>query len=326
MYGTNQLNRMLNRCLFLLLFVSIALSSKAQDPTFSQSASNLLLLNPSFAGSTGEARANVSYRDQWPKLNSGSYTDVNASYDQYIARINGGIGINFLADNAGSGTIKTNRVDLAYAQQFHLFDHKLTIAPSLDLAYIQSTVDFSQLTFGSMINPRRGFGYTTGPEGQMTKANGDVSAGALFYTKHLCAGFSVYHLNTPDMGFFGPSKLPVRYTANLSYSIPFMSIPIEVAYLAPSILYKYQAGAEELVPALSVKYKVVCVGFGYRRNDATIFMAGYRGKRFAVSYSYDYTTSSLTNTQTGGTQELSVQVFLFIKHKPENYLAAPRFF
>ncbi|HXC06350.1 MAG TPA: type IX secretion system membrane protein PorP/SprF, partial [Bacteroidia bacterium] len=281
-------------------------------------------INPSFAGSTGTLRVEAAYRNQWPDLDA-NYVTTTIGADAYVPLLHAGIALGYMNDIAGQGIFRTNRIDLAWAQQIHLFDHKLTVTPSLDVAYLQKTLDLSKLTFGTMINPRNGFVYNTGPTDPNKPVQvADISAGLLLYTRNFCAGFSMFHLNRPDIGFFGPSYLDIRYTTHLSYT--FHLTPDKDLCLTPSLIYSYQSGATEFVPALSVAYKVLRIGFGIRTNDALILMAGFRNNRFSVSYSYDNTTSGLNNAVTGGSHEISLQAYLLVKHKPENFLSCPSFF
>jgi type IX secretion system PorP/SprF family membrane protein len=289
------------------------MTAGAQDPHFSQSASSPMMVNPGFAGSTGTWRVDAAYRNQWPKLD-GNYGDYTIGADGYINCLSAGVGINFLNDNAGQGTIKTNRVDFIWAQQIHLLHKKLTLVPSLDAAYIQKTVDFSKLTFASGLPP----------EQNNTIQAMDISAGLLLYSKDLCAGFSIFHLNTPDLGIFGPSKLPCRYSVNLSYT--FHLNRENGLTLTPTLRRYYQDATSDFVYALLLGYKNIRLGIGYRSNDALIGMLGFHNNRFSVSYSYDYTTSSLTNAASGGAHELLVQVNLFTKHKAEDFLSCPEMF
>ena len=89
-------------CFFLILSIISGTMLKAQDPHFSQYYANPLYLNPAFAGTAVCPRMILNYRNQWPSI-SGNYVTYNASYDQHIDAINGGIGILVTTDTAGLG-------------------------------------------------------------------------------------------------------------------------------------------------------------------------------------------------------------------------------
>ena len=101
---------------FIVILVIFATSSllKAQDPGFSQFYANHLYLNPAFAGAEKCPRIGLNYRNQWPKLGS-TYITYNASYDQHVDFLEGGIGILLMQDVQGDGAITTTGVNLMYS-------------------------------------------------------------------------------------------------------------------------------------------------------------------------------------------------------------------
>ena len=73
----------------------------AQDPEFSQFYANPLYLNPALAGVTVCPKVNANYRNQWPAIGK-AFITYNASYDQYVSFLHGGLGLVITADRAGS--------------------------------------------------------------------------------------------------------------------------------------------------------------------------------------------------------------------------------
>ncbi|HYK55270.1 MAG TPA: type IX secretion system membrane protein PorP/SprF, partial [Flavisolibacter sp.] len=75
------------RKLFLSLFLlSAVLSSKAQDPNFSQFFASPLTLNPALTGKfDGAFRVAGNYRNQWPTINN-AFTTATVSVDAGILR------------------------------------------------------------------------------------------------------------------------------------------------------------------------------------------------------------------------------------------------
>ena len=103
----------------------------AQDPIFLNTNHSLLYLNPSFAGSNGGIRNQLSYRNQWPNL-SGNFVTYLNSFDAYIKPLNAGIAVSYLHDDIARGLLKTNRINLVYAQHFNLFENKLKIVDFIE--------------------------------------------------------------------------------------------------------------------------------------------------------------------------------------------------
>ena len=202
----------------ITVFTSIA-SANAQDPTFTQFYANPLYLNPAFAGSHGCPRFALNYRNEWPSL-SGNYVTYSASYDQYFKNISGGFGVLATHDQQGQGTINTSMLGLVYS--YHLtLGRKWKMMFGARAAWYQKFLDWDKLTFGDMIDPRRGFIYATGdvPRGG-SRGFFDASAGTVIFNKHFFAGFAAHHLNTPNESMIiGNSPLPMRFTGHMGAEI-----------------------------------------------------------------------------------------------------------
>jgi len=294
--------------IFLILFAGCLLSNSAyaQDPEFSQSYAIPLYLNPAFTGTGTAQRVGMNFRDQWPNI-PGTFTDYSVSYDRNIIDSADGIGILANRDIAGQAALTTTNISLLYAHQFHVKSFTLSIG--VQGTFHQKTVDWSKLTFGSMIDPTRGFVYNTNEAPPRTSiAVPDFSAGLLGYGKHYFVGFAMDHLTQPDESFVtGSSPLPLKYTVNAGGMIEVGNF-----VLSPTILYVRQQDMvlKEFDGYIITKH--ITGGIGYRYNDAMIFRLGYSSKLFRIGYSYDYTVSALTNN-TGGTHEASLAILLHYK-------------
>lgn len=312
---------MLHLRLSILALISFS-CLHAQDAFFSQYNSAPVYLNPAFAGSTGQARAGLVFRDQWPKI-SGDFITTNVSYDQHFEKLHGGLGINLQNDLAGQGTFQTNQAHLSYAFHLPLFENKLIVRPAIAAGVLSKHIDWSSLNFGDMVDPRRGFIYTTTETPSRTTVTCfDMSAGLLVYTKRITAGFSAAHLTRPDVGFFGTTHLAMRYVWHASGVLGHVPGDFENKIsVIPQVAYVWQGNAAQLTGGVSVMFKNYTLGMMYRDKDAAIVMAGFQNRLFRACYSYDYTVSSLTNDASGGAHEVSVQFFLFAKRKPEGFLA-----
>jgi type IX secretion system PorP/SprF family membrane protein len=204
--------------IILIIFVALSLRLAAQDPAFTNTQQSLIHLNPSFAGSNGGLRYQGIYRNQWNNLD-GRYATVYNSVDAYIRKIRGGLGLSYMHDDQ-AGTLKTDRIDLSYAQHFSLLDEKLKIIPSVQFSYFQKALDQSKLTFGSQIDPRRGFVWGPEPTTRyLTKRNIDLSAGLVINYKHFYIGGTVFHILQPDEGLTGPAKMQPRLSLFTSYNL-----------------------------------------------------------------------------------------------------------
>ncbi len=148
--------------LIIALFFPSGFEQKipAQDPIFSQFYGNPLYLNPALAGAEHCPRVNLNYRNQWPGLNGTTYATYSASYDQYINKLAGGVGLLILHDVAGPASLTTNNISGMY--NYHLkVNHTFNLNFALQGTWFQKSIDWSKLTFGDMIDKRLGFVYNT---------------------------------------------------------------------------------------------------------------------------------------------------------------------
>src|SRR5574343_470524 len=262
------LKRLLATCTFIALFTGV----NAQDPTFTQFYANPLYLNPAFAGSHGCPRFALNYRNEWPQL-SGNYVTYSASYDQYFKNISGGFGVLATHDQQGQGTINTSMLGLIYS--YHLtLNRKWKMLFGARAAWYQKFLDWDKLTFGDMIDTRRGFIYSTGdvPRGG-SRGFFDASTGMVIFNKHFFAGAAWHHMNRPNESMIiGESKLPWRFTGHMGAEIKLGSKSkySNSTSIMPNVIYQYQNGFQELSIGTYIKYgsfKVSLEYFDVDRNS-----------------------------------------------------------
>jgi type IX secretion system PorP/SprF family membrane protein len=299
----------------LLIAMTVTLSCKGQDADFTQYLSTPVYLNPAFAGYDGCTRFAASYRNQWPKI-SGNYQSVNASFDQYVRPFRGGIGINFQYDNA-AGTFENYSLGVTYAPVFRLFKKKLVISPALEMGWRRSTINWDNLMFGDMIDPRYGFVYETYIVPQKNTSDVmDFQLGLLLSHHNFVYGVAFHHVTQPDVGFTGVSALPWKITAHATY-VGRISNHFRIS---PTFIYMKQDDFEMFLPSLAFEFWKVRLGAGFRTSitnfDSVNFMAGYSFGRFSLGYSFDLTVSSL-GMQSGGSHEGHVAVRFNCKNKEQ---------
>lgn len=315
-----------------LLILCFGLSNQvlAQDPTFTQFYSNPVYLNPALSGSSGCPRVALNYRNEWPQL-TGNYVTYAAAYDSYFKNISGGVGIVAMHDQQGAGTIQTSMIGASYSYYLKV-NRKFRLMFGTQAAYYQKYLDWSQLTFGDMIDPRRGFIYQTGdvPRGDGHRGFFDVSAGFVGFSKNFYFGAAFHHLNRPDESMIlGQSRLPIKMTGHLGANIKLgqRGRYSSTTFLSPNIIYQNQNGFQQLNIGAYLKYESFTIGAWYRNKDAFILTVGLTTDKYRIGYSYDLTVSQLGNGISGGSHEVSMGINLKCKKPVRDFrrLSCPSF-
>lgn len=292
--------------------------AEAQDPEFTQFYANPLYLNPAFAGSHKCPRIAMNYRNQWPAL-SGTFITTSASYDQGVDALYGGLGLMVVSDKAGKGVLNTSRISAQYAYQQPI-TRDVSVRVGVEATYFQRSLDWSLLTFGDMIDPRRGFVYESQDLPRGGSISGiDLSAGILVFSDVFYAGFAAHHLNEPDESVIasGESPIPMKLTGHAGAEIKLDDMA-DGATLSPNIMYRQQAGFTQLNLGLYIQKGVLTGGVWYRNKDAFIVSLGIKNGLFQFGYSYDVTVSKL-GTASAGSHEVSMMFNFDCKPKRRKF-------
>ncbi len=297
------------RILTYILPLIISVRAYAQDPQFSQFYANPMYVNPAFAGSSNVGRLVLNTRNQWPSV-SGSFTTVNASYDEHFAAINGGLGIQAHYDEQGTGVLKTVGLNVAYSYQIPV-SRKFTLRLALQGGFMQKSVDFGKFLWRSQLGIN-GFNGNPGEpmigEGKTNITN--FAAGVLGYSKNFYFGFSTHNMFEPDQSFglynsATTVTVPIyrRYTGHVGFVYPlnYTKNKNKASYLYPNIIYIQQGFGSKPFWQLNVGgyvSKGALVGGLYLRQtaantDALIAIIGIRTEKVKIGFSYDGTVSTL---------------------------------
>tara|TARA_B100001778_G_C18547555_1_gene611398 strand:- start:175 stop:1128 length:954 start_codon:yes stop_codon:yes gene_type:complete len=307
-----------------------------QDPQFTQFYANPVYLNPAFAGSNVCPRLVMNYRNQWPSF-SANYVTTAVAYDQKADLLSGGLGFIVLSDNVAN-TLKTNHASLVYSYHQNI-TRKFSLDFGIQGTFIQKSVDASKLTFGDMIDPRRGFVYSTNDFILTEPLNIlDFSAGVLGFSENFFVGVAVHHLTQPEESLvFNPNNsssksfLPRRYSAHMGVEIPLTAqtqtmFATKKETLTPSILFNKQGEFQELNVGIYYTNGNLVGGVWYRNNDSFIVTFGIQTDALRIGYSYDLTTSKLS-VVSGGSHEVSLAFKFYCEPKKKTYrtMSCPAF-
>jgi type IX secretion system PorP/SprF family membrane protein len=327
-------DRIYKLCVVIVLCIFFSSNANAQDPAFSQFYANPLYLNPAFAGATAQGcpRANLNYRDQWPGIGR-TYVTTSASWDQHIDAIGGGLGVIVSQDRAGAGHLNTSHASLLYS--YHLeVNRKFSVKTGFEVSYRMISLDWTDLTFGDMIDPQYGFIYPTNEDiaNNPSSVNfPDFSTGIVGYSENFYFGFAAHHLTQPNQGFISESELPTKLTAHFGGNFALNKYRRDVTTISPNFLYQRQQDFQQFNYGIYVNKGPISGGLWARNSlknfDSFILMVGIIQDSFKFGYSYDITLSNLKNSNTLGAHELSFTLFLPCRSKSKSYntISCPQF-
>lgn len=297
-----------------------------QDIHFSQFNSNPIYLNPALSGVNGcNYRLAANYKQQWGGV--ANFQTVAASYDMNFMKRNrksnfGGFGVSLFNDRAGDISLSTTKVDLSLAyslvlnpsgSQFLTFALKGGVGhKSFDMSKVTTDSQFGVDGYNSGLSTQENFPNTN-------KVYGDVGAGILWNltqrnSNNYYLGFSVSHLNQPNISFFDDSDEQL-YIKSTLHGGAFFKLSKQIG-LMPSFMFLNQGPHNELNIGSLVKIRksllpsdktAFYVGAWYRLKDAVILSARVDWNGLNVGFSYDLNLSKLTPaTNVNGGPELSL--------------------
>jgi type IX secretion system PorP/SprF family membrane protein len=329
----------------LLLFFSLSLmKTQAQDPEFSQYYAAPLYLNPAFAGTTPDHRFIINYRNQWPNIARG-YVTYAASYDYNLYQYNSGIGFLATVDQAGTAGMKSSQFNFLYSYKWSI-SNKWVISSGLNFGYAVRSINFNKLLFGDQLQFDAQGNVPSDDPAVFNLGNAhyfDFKAGMLAYNKNFWLGFAVGHINEPNRSLLNQEAyIPMKLTVHGGVRIPLYngafkkhSIPV----LSPSFVYKRQGNFQQLDVGAYLLYNPIIMGVWYRgipltknvqgniSQDAAVIILGFQFNKFEVTYSYDFTISSL-GPISGGTHEMALTYRMGIQvneksKKKERFIPCP---
>lgn len=321
--------KLIHKILFLFAILSLSFAGVAQDVQFTQFYAAPLLLNPAFTGATNKTRLITNNRIQWVGLNGvKSFNTFSAGVDHYFKQYKSGVGLMAVYNTLGSSQMTSIEITGLYSFHVKLND-RWNFIPGLQLSYVSRSVDFSKLLFGDQISKdgtssvSQDFGSDKGRAGFF-----DFGAGGLIYEKKFWFGLAVHHINTPNQSFGGAkSPLPIKYSIHGGYKFEIKPDAPQKSYgpqrkpvsISPAFNFKSQGNFTQLDLGFYTNFDPVVFGFWYRgipviktyesniNSDAMAILVGLRfDDHLHFGYSYDFTVSSLKNTNSGGTHELSL--------------------
>lgn len=303
----------------------------AQDPQYSQFYAAPLYLNPAFAGSTGQARAGMNYRNQWPGIDA-TFTTVSAYFDYFIEDKNSGIGVLLTQDKEGLANLRSTSLALQYSYELK-FNKNIGFRPGFQAGVYNRDINFGRLTFGDQFDPGTGNLISQQTAEQFktysSKTFVDITAGGVFFTRTAWLGASFSHINQPNQSIIG-ERAPLPMKMSIHGGFKFYMRPGVTGTgvysrkaersIAPAIQYRHQGQFDQMDVGMYFTFEPIVIGSWYRgvpfknvngfvNNESIVLLIGFvkLGAKDAlnIGYSYDYTISKL-GPGSGGAHEFSL--------------------
>lgn len=319
------MSAMLKRMLFVWALGLTTLTASAQDPQFSQYYQSPLYLNPGFTGITPQQRITFNHRLQWPNLPQ-AFSTFAASYDIWVDELKSGFGILATTDRMGSAGWRTTTASLLYSYKVRITD-KIVFSPGLSFGYGINGLDRTKLQLGDGLE-FNGQSLDPALNALGNQQYFDFGAGFLFYSKSVWLGGSFSHINKPNLSVLNTeTRLPMKTTIHGGGRIELMNglrTSARASYLTPSFVYMSQGGISQLSVGVNYHVDPIFLGVWYRgkpyestvtgsvQQDAMVFQLGMYLDKMTVGYSYDFSTSGLSNAS-GGAHEISIMYEFNVK-------------
>jgi len=313
-----------------LLMLLNVFSVTAQDPQFSQFYAAPLYLNPAFAGSTGQARAGINYRNQWPAIDA-NFTTMSAYFDYFIEDAKSGVGIILNRDLEGLAGLRSFSLGLQYSYELNITKN-IGFRPGVQVALFNRDINFSKLTFGNQFDPSTGV-FNPSIPGEVntgeSKTFVDLSLGGVFFTKVAYLGIAAFHLTEPNQSLIGEeSPLPIKLSVHGGFKFYMNPGAVGTGMYArkaersigPAFQYRHQGQFDQMDLGIYYTREPMVLGLWYRgvpfkqvngfvNNESIVLLLGFTkiGAKEAlnIGYSYDYTISKL-GAGSGGAHEFSL--------------------
>ena len=310
-----------------IIILLAILNGKSQDLHFSQFFNSPLTTNPANTGFIPDAdyRIGAHFRNQWSSVLASPYKTVSIYGDAQVFRNkfdNGWLGLGglILSDEAGGGGLRSTKVygSVAYHQ---MLGSSSLLTAGFNVGWANKRIDQSKLKFPDQFDGKF-FDGTLGTAVVLNNNNTsyfDMQAGLNYAyfpdeNTYINGGYSIHHVNRPTETFFEQSADSNRIAMR---HIGFFSAMVKLndrVILNPNIYYTTQAKASAVMVGLNANYdlagggdKQLIAGVYYRAGDAAIAVIGFELKNIRFTFSYDATTSGLSNFNRGiGAQEFNL--------------------
>jgi type IX secretion system PorP/SprF family membrane protein len=281
-----------------------------QDPHYTQYMYNQNIINPAYAGSKGTLSLSLLGRSQWIGFSGAPETLTLAIHSPIGEKT--GLGLSIIHDEIGPVIENNIFADFSYTISL---ENEKKVAFGIKAGL--TTLDVSSI---SGLDPD----YVLNTPIQKSSPN--FGAGIFYYSSKFYAGFSIpnflqtRHLEL-DNGVNTTASEKMHYFLTSGYVFDIK----KNLKLKPSTMIKMTSGAP-----LSIDMSINALyndkfefGLNYRFEDSLSAILGFQiSDEFKLGYAYDYTTSNLSEFNSGSHEVILIYDFKTVKSR----LKSPRYF
>jgi type IX secretion system PorP/SprF family membrane protein len=306
--------------LFVFFFLTILKATAQQDPHFTQYMTNMSAVNPAYATATPSIlNLGSLYRYQWSGIKGAPKTFTLFAHTPINEKIEGGFSL--VSDDIGDGAKKETNffADFAYVLQLNE-EQKLSFGVKAGFTSINTNFNGFRLNSGN-ISTDEAFAEN------INETVPNIGVGAYYFTDNYYVGISAPNLLSAEhiksraaINSFGPQEIHTYFTGGYVFDIN------EEFKLKPAFMAIFVKGAPVSVDlTANVLYNEKFeLGAAYRFDDSvSILMNVNVTPSLRIGYSYDYTTSNLSQFNSGS-HEIVLLYNLDLLGK--GYDKSPRFF
>ena len=281
------------RIIALIMILSFAENSCAQDIHFSQFLTNSFVLNPAMVGvQKNDYKATLHRKSQWASV-SVPFTTFTLAFERKNILPSHSIGLQFLNDIAGDSRFKTSGLNFTYVKSVATSEEN-SFRFGAEFGLFQRSIVVDDLVFNNPENLSN-FNFTF-PDISLGMAN------QFFLNKDLLleTGIAFFHINKPNQSFTDVDATRLNQKINFHTALNYAYT--DNLSIQPKLVFSSQDTDKEFLLGCDINYLLegendilLKSGIADRLNDAFILYFGAEINYLSCVVSYDVNTSSLTN-------------------------------
>jgi type IX secretion system PorP/SprF family membrane protein len=306
--------------LFVFFFLTILKATAQQDPHFTQYMTNMSAVNPAYAtATTSILNLGSLYRYQWSGIKGAPKTVTLFAHTPINEKVEGGFSL--ISDDIGDGAKKETNffADFAYVLQLNE-EQKLSFGLKAGFTSINTNFNGFRLNSGN-ISTDDAFAQN------INETVPNIGVGAYYFTDNYYVGISAPNLLSAEhiksratINSFGPQEIHTYFTGGYVFDIN------EEFKFKPAFMAIFVKGAPVSVDLTAnvLYHEKFELGAAYRFDDSvSILMNVNVTPSLRIGYSYDYTTSNLSQFNSGSHEIVLLYNFDLLG---KGYDKSPRFF